>query len=584
MNHKTKSPNNLATARGLLISKRFNEAAAIYQGLIQAQPTNGELYLELSSCLISLGQIDEAVVVIKNALQCIPKNLEAACRLQLAQCYLGQHRIDEAASLYEDVMRQNPGEVAAVLGMVTIHLKDGYPHKALAMLEPLKAQNVNNVTFMVNYSLSLFECMEVDRALDILQDILTRFPDSKEAISNALLLTNYTVKHDFYLDLIKKKILNAYLPVDKLSVSPIRNQKLRVGFISGDFCLHPVGYFLLSILKELQSYDVEVFAYSNSSRVDFLTTQIKSYCHKFTQILNIPAEQIVPVIRADNLDILIDLAGHTAGNRLDIFANRVARVQASYLGYMESTLVPGIDYLITDEIHSPKEEKAHYSEELIYIPGCRFNFTPPIQAPGIGPLPYSENGYITFGCYSNVTKFSDVCLDLWAKAMLSVPNSRLKLRHKSLVDPLIQNKILKRFKANGVAAGRIEFYGGHKYDTYLKAYSEVDVMLDSIPFSGATTSCESLWMGVPIITMHGNFPAARQTSCILTSLGEADWVARSEEEYIQIAKELPSNIDRLYKFRLGIREKIGSSPLGDPKIFTKYFYDALQEALTRSGV
>lgn len=582
MNHKTKSSNNLSAARELLIGKRYGEAAVLYQRLIQAQPTNGELYLELSSCLISLGQVDEAIVVIKNALQCIPKNLEPACKLQLAQCYLSQHRIDEAASLFEDVIRQNPGDIAAVLGMVSIHLKDGYPHKALSMLEPLKAQNLNNVTFMVNYSLSLFECMEVDRALDTLQDVLVRFPESKEALSNALLLTNYTPRHDHYLDLIKKKILKAYSPVDGVSVSPIRNQKLRVGFVSGDFCLHPVGYFLLSILKELRAYDIDVFAYSNSSRVDFLTHQIKGYCQKFTQILNIPAEQIVPVMRADNLDILIDLAGHTAGNRLDIFANRVARVQASYLGYMESTLVSGMDFLITDEMHSPKAEQDQYSEELIYIPECRFNFTPPIQAPSIGPLPYTENGYLTFGCFSNVTKFSDECLDLWAKVLLSLRDSRLKLRHKSLVDPYIQSKILKRFKANGVAGGRIEFYGGHKYDTYLKAYSEVDVMLDSFPFSGATTSCESLWMGVPIITMHGDFPAARQTSCILASLGESEWIAHSPEQYIQIAKDLPRNTDQLYKFRLGIREKIAISPLGDPKIFTKYFYDVLQEMLSRS--
>lgn len=581
MNHKTKSSNNLSTARDLLIGKRYSEAAVLYQRLIQAQPTNGELYLELSSCLISLGQVDEAVVVIKNALQCIPKNLESACKLQLAQSYLSQYRIDDAASLFEDVMRQNPGDIAAVLGMVTIHLKDGYPHKALSMMEPLKSQHLNNATFMVNYSLSLFECMEVDRALDALQDVITRFPESKEAISNALLLTNYTPKHDHYLALIKKKIQNAYPAIDRLSVSPIRNQKLRVGFVSGDFCLHPVGYFLLSILKELQSYDVEVFAYSNSSRADFLTHQIKSYCQKFTQILNIPAEQIIPAMRADNLDILIDLAGHTAGNRLDIFANRVARVQASYLGYMESTLVPGMDFLITDEAHSPKEEQSQYSEELIYIPKCRFNFTPPIQAPNIGSLPYSENGYLTFGCFSNATKFSDECLDLWAKVLLSVPDSRLKLRHKSLVDPHIQGRILKRFKANGVAGGRIEFYGGHKYDTYLKAYSEVDVMLDSFPFSGATTSCESLWMGVPIITMHGAFPAARQTSCILASLGESEWIAYSHEQYIQIAKDLPQHIDRLYKFRLGIREKIAISPLGDPKIFTRYFYDALKKMLDR---
>ena len=174
MNHKTKSSNNLSTARDLLIGKRYSEAAVLYQRLIQAQPTNGELYLELSSCLISLGQVDEAVVVIKNALQCIPKNLESACKLQLAQSYLSQYRIDDAASLFEDVMRQNPGDIAAVLGMVTIHLKDGYPHKALSMMEPLKSQHLNNATFMVNYSLSLFESMEVDRSLDALQDVITR--------------------------------------------------------------------------------------------------------------------------------------------------------------------------------------------------------------------------------------------------------------------------------------------------------------------------------------------------------------------------------------------------------------------------
>ncbi|MBU3615779.1 tetratricopeptide repeat protein [Polynucleobacter sp. JS-Polo-80-F4] len=583
MSNKIKSSTSLFNARNLLIEKKFNEAVVAYQRLIEAQPKNGELYLELSSCLISLGQIDEAVVVIKNGLQSIPKNLESACRLQLAQCYLSQHRFDEAASLYEEILRSNPSDLGAISGMVFIHLKDGYPSKALSIMEPLKSMYVDHPLFLVNYSLSQFECMNVNNALECLLEIIERFPDNKEAFSNALLLANYTVRHDEFLDRIKKKNSNPFPVLDSNLIKTPRNKKLRIGFVSGDFCLHPVGYFLLSILKGLKDYEVEIYAYSNSSRVDFLTTQIQSYCDKYIQILNFSVEQLISSMRSDNLDIMIDLAGHTAGNRLDIFANRVARVQASYLGFMESTLNPGIDYLITDEIHAPKEESAQYSEQLVYIPKCRFNFTPPIQAPSIEALPFSSNGYITFGCFSNVTKFSNDCLDLWAKVLLNVPDSRLKLRHKSLVDPNIQGEILKRFKMHAVPPGRIEFYGGHKYDTYLKAYSEVDVMLDSIPFSGATTSCESLWMGVPIITMHGNFPAARQTSSILSALGESEWIAHSADDYIQIAKDLPKQIERLYKFRLSIREKINKSALGNSTIFTKYFYDALLEMLKRSG-
>lgn len=583
MSHKVELVNALSDARGLLIGKKYNEAVASYQLLIQSQPTNGELYLELSSCLISLGQLDEAIVVIKNALQYISANLEAACKLQLAQCYLSQHRVDEAANLFENVISLNQNDIAAVLGMATIHLKDGYPSKALAMLEPFKTQHENNSTFMVNYCLSLFECMEVDKALVTLLGVIQRFPKSKEAFSNAFLLSNYSSRHDHYLKLIKEIIRDPFPALDSKLALPIKKDKLRVGFVSGDFCLHPVGYFILSTLRELQNYDVEVYAYSNSTRVDFLTSQIKNLCRKFTQIYNLPAEQIVPIIRADNLDILIDLAGHTAGNRLDLFNTRIALVHASYLGYMESTNIPGMDYLITDKLHSPVEEQADYCEKLIYIPGCRFNFTPPIFAPAIGELPFLENGYITFGCFSNVTKFSDECLNIWAKVLLSIPGSRIKLRHKSLVDPFIQTKIIKKFNTHSVSSGRVEFYGGHKYDTYLKAYSEVDVMLDSIPFSGATTSCEALWMGVPIVTMHGAFPAARQTSCILSSVGEKSWIAQCEAEYLRIAQEAASQPDRLYKFRHEIRGKMSASSVGDPKHFTKLFVDALHEMMDQSS-
>ena len=571
---------NLSQARQLLINQNYEKASDAYSSLIQEQPTNAELYLELSSCLISLGQLDQAIVIIKSGLQFASGEIKTSSELQLAQTLQSQGRFADAANLYSILLTQNPLHLESAIGLSAIHIQDGFPSKAAALLNPLLEKHGDNDHFITNYCLASFNSRRGDETLNYLINKIKAGSSNRIIYSNAMLLANYLPKHNLFINEIshyKERFFPAST-VEKLNLP--KKSITKIGFFSADFNMHPVGYFIAGLIKELFQSGIQVVAYSNNSKFDSLTHKIKANCSEFIQVQHLTDAQIKQKILTDNLDILIDLSGHTDGNRLDLFAQRLSPIQATYLGFMESTGIGNIDYLITDKTHTPVDEQSLYSEQVIYLPECRFNFSKPDFDISIAEQPYLKNGYLTFGCFSNTNKLSDECLELWASVLKSLPTSRLKLRHKNLTDTSLKRGILESFTKVGIAPGRIEFYPSEKYDSYLNAYSEIDVMLDTFPFSGATTSCESLWMGVPVLTLNGDFPAARQTASILKSIREFKWISNNKEEYLNIALNLSNRIDDLVEFRKNIRQKMQSSTLMDSKKFAKDFVDLLNQQLT----
>ena len=354
---------------------------------------------------------------------------------------------------------------------------------------------------------------------------------------------------------------------------------LRVGFVSGDFKNHPVGYFLENLINALDSSKIELFAYSSQDYEDALTARIKPKFHQWTNITSLDDPLAAEKIHNDGIHILIDLAGYTAHNRLSLFAWKPAPVQVSWLGYFASTGMTFIDYFLADPISVPEQNRAHFTEKVWYLPKTRLCFTPP--SPDIAqestPLPALSNGFVTFGCFQTISKMTDPILALWTKILRRCPNSQLMIKNHQIKDLISKQDLMTQLKKHHIPLECIVFEEGSPREDYLAAYGRVDFILDTFPFTGGTTTCEALWMGVPTLTLTGNTLLERQGMSLLSCVGLEDWIATNEEDYINKAVNHAKQLDKLAQLRGQLRPQMRESPLMDAPLFASDFTHALQE-------
>jgi len=413
------------------------------------------------------------------------------------------------------------------------------------------------------------------RALDIK-------PDSAEAHSNLLFLLNYSFSNNVLFSLqdarlydqkTYKKITSRF--AEWLVVK--QPERLRIGLVSGDFNSHPVGYFLESLLSQLDPTRVELIAYSTSCQVDELTLRIKPYFSAWKRLIGHNDEAAARLIHADGVHILIDLAGHTANNRLPVFAWKPAPVQVSWLGYFATTGVTAIDYLIADPWTLPETEERYFTEKIWRLPETRLCFTPPDINVDVTSLPALSNGYITFGCFNNLVKMNDHVVSLWSRVLASVPGSRLILKAKQLKDSSVRKLTFKRFAAHRIEANRLILEGPEPREQYLAAYNRMDIALDPFPYPGGTTSVESLWMGVPVMTLAGECFLSRQGVGILMNVGLPEWVAADTDDYVMRVVTHARDLQYLAKLRNGLRQQVLASPIMDARRFAIHFEAVLRE-------
>ena len=355
-------------------------------------------------------------------------------------------------------------------------------------------------------------------------------------------------------------------------------RKLRVGMVSGDFGLHPVGLFLENVINHISLQHIEFFAYSSKARNDALMLKLKSYFSKWTSIEEVDDETAARLIHEDGVDILIDLAGHTVHNRLPIFAYKPAPVQASWLGYFATTGVPGMDYLLADKISVPPAHTEYFTEQIWHMPETRLCFSPPkIGADAIHTqLPALRNGYLTFGCFQNISKINDVTLELWGRIFTQIPTARMRYQCWQLDSDTAREKMRASFARHGIAAERVTLLGPANRDAYLAAHAEVDLILDTFPYAGGTTTCEALAMGVPTISLAGHTMSSLQGASLMSYAGLPDWVASSGDDYVQKAIRHTENLEQLSHLRAGLRERVLASPLYDGASFAINLENALQ--------
>jgi protein O-GlcNAc transferase len=340
---------------------------------------------------------------------------------------------------------------------------------------------------------------------------------------------------------------------------------LKVGYVSGDFRKHSVAYFFEPLLEAHDRARVHVTCYSTATVEDEVTARLKSRADAWCDVAQFSDEQAAEMIRADGIDVLVDLSGHSGLNRLLIFARRPAPVQVTYLGYPGTTGMGAIGYRITDGLADPPGmTESLYAEKLFRVPGCAWCYRPDPDSPGVGELPAARTGNITFGSFNRVGKIGAGLIELWAGILSEVSGSRLLMKSEWLGERMAQSRLLEAFAKHGIGQDRLEMVGRTKSTReHLEMYGRVDLALDSFPYNGTTTTCEAMWMGVPVITLAGSVHHSRVGLSLVNAAGLPELAAANPREYVEKTVELAKDIPRLRELRRTLRQCMASSVLMD---------------------
>jgi predicted O-linked N-acetylglucosamine transferase (SPINDLY family) len=307
-----------------------------------------------------------------------------------------------------------------------------------------------------------------------------------------------------------------------------------------------------------------------------MTARLRTCAAEWHEVRDVSDEELARRIREDRIDILFDLAGHTPGNRLPVFARKPAPVQITWLDYVGTTGLSAMDYLLADPRQIPAGAEAFHTEKVLRMPDDYICFDPPVDAPAVGPLPALTGGLVTFGSFNLLTKTSPQSVEIWSRILREVPGSRLMLKNHGFDQPATMARLRRLFSEHAIDPSRIVFQGRSPHAELLAAYNEVDVGLDTLPYNGGLTTCEALWMGVPVVTCPGETFASRHGLAHLTAAGVAETVAADFEDYVRIAVALAGDLPRLSALREGLRGRVGGSALCDGKRFAGYFADVMR--------
>jgi predicted O-linked N-acetylglucosamine transferase (SPINDLY family) len=409
-------------------------------------------------------------------------------------------------------------------------------------------------------------------------------PDFATSYSNLLLSMNYT-HHDTgtifqeHLNYARQFAASLASDIPPYTNELIPDRRIRIGYVSPDFRRHSVNYFIEPVLAAHTREQFEVFCYSDVVSPDEVSHRIQTYPVQWRDIVGMTDAQIAALVRSDRIDILVDLAGHTGYNRMLLFARKPAPVQVSWLGYPNTTGLKAVDYRIVDGYTDPPGlTDPFYTEKLTRMPESFLCYQPEQDSPEIGPLPSLQAGHITFGSFNIISKVTPEAVALWADILKKVPDAKLFLKAKSLFDKGTREYLGALFLQQGIPMDRLIFkFHTASYKEHLAMYNSIDIALDTFPYNGTTTTCEALWMGVPVVTLAGDRHASRVGKSLLTNIGLPELVAETENAYIDIAVKLAADIDRLRFLRERLREMMRQSPVCDATGFTANLENCYRE-------
>lgn len=451
------------------------------------------------------------------------------------------------------------------------------PLRCAIRLLPRDAAGFNN---LANALKSIGAFVEAEHAYRHAMRLQPSFP---LAHSNLILNMNFVAGHDAASCVAEARIYGARVAAQavasggrhvtwKCGVNP---QQLRIGLVSGDFFEHPVGFFLEDVLAKIDPARVSLVAYPTTPKSDALTARIRPHFTLWRPIAGLRDRDAAKQIHHDGIHILVDLAGHTAQNRLPVFAYRPAPVQVSWLGYFATTGVAEMDFLLADEMGMPPSSRDQFTEAVHLLPDTRLCFSAPRDAPAVAPLPALANKYITFGSFQHLPKLNDEVLTLWARVLAALPASKLRLQLGSLGSAMVRDRLAQRLHRAGIPLDRVAMFEAQPRAQYLAAHAAIDVILDTFPYPGGTTTCEALWMGVPTLTLAGDRLLSRQGASMLHAAGLDRWIARSKNDYVEKAVQFASDLTALADLRARLRDQVAASALFDATAFARHWEDAM---------
>ena len=566
-------PELLRQAAALRAKGEAEAAIAVLRHATTVAPADAEVHHHLGNALKSLLRHAEARPVLTRARDLAPN--DAVIRLNLGATLLALGAPAEAIAEFEVAVAREPRRAEAhnILGCALLaasRIGDAVDHFRTALqLQP-------------GYSAAHDNLGRAFRAQGRAAEALAEFRAALKTRANATTYSNLLYALNFVPGLSPAAVAGEHRGWAALHALPATetrrwadrasdpHRRLRVGYVSPDFVHHAVAFFIEPILAAHRRDEVEVFCYANVPAPDAVTVRLRGLSEHWRDIARLDDAGAAELIRRDQIDLLVDLAGHTAGNRLTLFARRPAPLQFTWLGYPNTTGLDSIDYRITDEICDPPNcTEAFHSERLLRLRGAFCCYQPPRDAPAVRVPPVTQNSHVTFGSCNHFAKLQPGVLELWARLLASVPDSRLLLKAHSLADHATAEHVRATFARFGVQSARLDLRSEKtSVAAHLATYHEIDVALDPFPYSGTTTTCEALWMGVPVITMAGATHVSRVTASLLTHLGRPEWIANSEDECLALGTSLAANSVHLAAERSAQRERMRTSPLCDAEGFT----------------
>jgi protein O-GlcNAc transferase len=573
-NKKEPLPNyNLGVV--LFNNRQYDEAIVNFKKAVEQNPNLIHAYNYLGNAFQEKKQFNESIACYEKAIQVNPADPTAYINLGIAFQNIKQH--ERAIKYFKAAIQINPNLYQAYDYMGLSLTMESNMEKAMESYQSSLLINPNSEMTLVNLGILISRQGKLNEAENYYKRALQINPNNFNAeeafVFNMLYNPRYAEQAIFseHLRLAKKFAEPLSVFILPHTNEQIVSRKLRIGYVSPDFKRHPVACFIEPVLAAHNREYFEVFCYSNVAQCDDITERIKQFTDQWRDICIVSDEKAAELIRKDRIDILIDLSGHTADNRILLFARKPAPVQVTWIGYPPTTGLATIDYKIVDHYTNPLGiTERFYSEKLVRLPESLVTYLPDRESPEVGPLPALTTGHITFGSFNNFQKITPQVIEVWAKILTSVQDACLILKSKIFSDKNICRYATNLFIQKGIIANRIILQSADPSPKHLESYNSVDIGLDTFPFNGLTTSCEALWMGVPVITLAGTCYAARAGVSVLSNVGLKELIAETPDEYISTAVNLATDLKKLQLLREHLRNMMLCSPICNAKRITAH--------------
>jgi protein O-GlcNAc transferase len=591
---------------------RLAEAEASARQAIALDPSPAIHWTNLANALALQAKWDQAAAAFRESLARQPGDAEIWCDLGVVEHRL--RRLDAAQAAYERSLALEPGRLGTLTNWSYLLLDCSEWEPALTILNEIVRRDPRRVTAWVaigNACQRMYRFREAERAYRQALDLEPGHLEAAHNLGQSLaaqgmaaeaaeqLKSTLAIRPDMQLHAQLLQILSYVDSMDSIDLlrahqqwaasyadplaprtqlrQPGRGTPLRLGFVSADFGQHPLAFLVLPALENLDKSRCFVACYSERRREDEYTARFRATADLWRQTTELSDGELAEQIGRDEIDILFDLMGHT-GKRLLVFARRAAPMQVTWLGYVGTTGLKTIDYLLADRFHVAPGEEDRYVEKVLRMPNGYVCYGPPRDMPGVGPLPVQTAGRFTFGCFNHPAKYSPSVIAAWAEILRRVPTARLLLKYRGFDQPEFGDDIHARFAQRYIPPNRVLLEGHTPLADHLAAYHRVDLALDTQPFSGCTTTCESLWMGVPVVTLPGATFASRQSTSHMKNAGFPSFVADNMNAYVESAVNWASRLDELAVIRSELRDQASQSPLGDAQRFADDLLAVLTQA------